>query len=201
MSVRIFDYPTSRIYLPERCDMTLDDGVRVNDNPFTGSIKTHETVGSHRWRMSVTWVPHRNQPRGEVGAFLRGIGRSNRVRMWNHARPQPLGTLTGAPTLASAAARGDLGLTIAVPGGQSGATLEAGDFFSVGGQLFEARVRAVQVGSGIDVECNPPVAQPIGVGTLVTLIRPTAVFLMLSPVLVPHTFGHSPAFSAEFREQ
>jgi hypothetical protein len=125
----------------------------VHRSPLNGTPQVVQTPGE-RWVASLVLPPvgiRRDRARARA-AFLNRItlgGVLVAVPMFD--RPLPLGTLRGAPTLASAVARHGNAFTFS--GATPGATWLAGDCFGLGGQVFEA-AEAATVGGGGQITIN-----------------------------------------------
>jgi hypothetical protein len=126
-----FDLPSS--LMPATMEWgSIKAGVQ-HRSPFNGSVESVEFPGE-RWRASLSFNLGTPDMAAQAEAFFaRVAGGSERVRLRHFLRPAPMGSMRGAPTLNASAARGDLQLLINTTG-----TLKAGDFFKVGGQLFQA---------------------------------------------------------------
>jgi hypothetical protein len=150
---------------------TIKAGVQ-HRSPFNGALESVEFPGE-RWRVSLTF--NRGTPALAAQAeafFSRVAGGSERVRLGHFLRPAPVGTMRGTPSLSAAAARGDLQLSINTTG-----TLRAGDFFKVGGQLFQCFADCTPVASVLTVPLVQRVRAPLSNGAAVTWDRPTALFI------------------------
>lgn len=96
---------------PNQCTLALRKSGLQFVSPFNGTLQAVETL-AERWAMSL------NMPASVAGVsrsafFNQWAGGVNLVPLYNFGRPQPLGTLRGAPTLATATARGDTSLALA----------------------------------------------------------------------------------------
>lgn len=108
-------------------------------------------------------------------------GRVNQLRLWNIMRPQPVGTMRGSMTLASAAAQGDLALVITAGAGQAGTTLLAGDYVGLGSGITQHLVMvmadATADGTGqITATIDVPLRDDFAGGTAVVWDYPCALF-------------------------
>jgi hypothetical protein len=181
-----FDYPDA--LMPQRMEWgSIKAGVQFR-SPFNGGIESVEFPGE-RWRVSLTLPAMKPRNAGQAEAFFaRVAGGSERVRLRHFLRPAPVGTMRGTPTLSAAAARGDLQLSISTTG-----TLRAGDFFKVGGQLFQAFADCAPVASVLTVTLVQRVRAALSSGAAVAWDRPTALF-----VCPANTFatGYSPGQAA-----
>jgi hypothetical protein len=153
-------------------------------SPFNGNVESVEFPGE-RWRASLTFSLGTPDLAAQAEAFFaRVAGGSERVRLRHFLRPAPVGTMRGSPTLNTAAARGDLQVLINTTG-----TLKAGDFFKVGGQLFQCFADCSPAGSVLTVPLVQRVRATLTVGASVTWDRPTALFICPS---MSFAAGYSP---------
>lgn len=167
----IWDLPAS--LMPQHMEWrSLKAGVQFR-SPFDGSTEGIEFPGE-RWAVSLTLPPRRAAAGGEAEAFFaRLAGGVERLRLWHVQRPQPRGTMRGSPTLQASVSRGALSLQIATTG-----TLEAGDMFGVGGQLFQAFQACTPSGGVLTVPLVQRVRAALTAGAAVTWDKPTALFIV-----------------------
>lgn len=145
--------------------------------------------GEPRWTLQL--VQPQGLFRADAGrwqALLASLrGGVNRLKAWDPAKPAPLGTLRGSPTLSGAVAKGATALPVAGSG-----TLEPGDMLQVGtgygtSQLF--MVTAAGVGGG-SISVFPPARLAFASGTAITWDKPCSYFRGMS---VSSTWQGSPA--------
>jgi len=170
-------------------------------SPLSGYTQTASLPGA-RWGWALDWGPMSLGERGAVeGILTRLSGVEHRLQLWDFKREQPLGTINRTGVTCGAAAQFATSLTLSNCGAST--TLRAGDWLSVGSQLFMVVVDATANGSGVmTVEVRHPARGAISGGTSVVLIRPTALYILSAPVL---DFGREPGdalppVSAEFVE-
>lgn len=131
---------------PRESRLVLQTNQRSHSSPFNGSEQVVDQLND-RWTASVTFPPAKLKKAGPLEAFLASMrGQTNTVGIWHFARPLPLGTLRGAPTLASPALQG---AGVVVVQSSSGATLLAGDLIGISGLLLMAQTDAVANGAGV----------------------------------------------------
>lgn len=150
-------------------------------SPYSNQIQTVDMMGDC-WTVSMDLAPGIGLAAGlAIEAFFDRLkGMANRIIKPNLLVPRNQGTMSGAPVLTSAAAQlaNTLTLTTTV-----GATVAAGDMLGCGGQLFRAMTAAAADGSGhVTFEVAPRVraAGGIAAGAVVTLVTPTAPFILTS---------------------
>lgn len=142
-------------------------------SPFNGAVETVGFPGA-RWGISMTLPPSTASTGGQAEAFFALIsGGVERVRMGHLRRPVPTGTMRGTPTLSASAARGAQSLVIATPG-----TLNAGDLFKIGSQLFMSAADCTPSGGVLTVPLVQSVRVALSSGASVLWDRPTVDFFM-----------------------
>lgn len=182
----VWDYPSA--LTPQHMEWrSIKAGVQFTSK-FNSATESVEFPGE-RWGASLTLPPCKPRDGGLAEAFFQRLaGGVERVRLGHFLRPVPRGTMRGTPTLNETISRGQLTLKINTAG-----TLEAGDFFKVGGQLFRCFQSCAPVAGVLTV----PLVQRVRVATLggadVLWDRPTALFIMPA---VSHGVGFSPGVQA-----
>lgn len=133
-----------------------------------------------QWYVIVTLPPAVLRASGRNEAFCNALaGGADTLALHHMARPQPLGTMRGTPTLAAAVAQFAKVLSVQAT---AGATLLAGDMFGIGGQLFQVQDDCVANGSGVmAVTVVNRSRKSITSGAAVVWNKPTAEFYLLDP--------------------
>jgi len=172
---------------PRTCRFTVKTNQRANAAPGGGSEQVVDMLND-RLMCSVTLGVRKHAPAAAVEAFLASFrGQVNTIKLWHFVRPEPRGTMRGAPTLATGAAQGAGSLSIQAT---AGATLLAGDLVGVGGLLFMAESDATADGAGLLVL---PIVNRVRVaqssGAAVTWDKPVAPFRLLSHTGVEYIPG------------
>lgn len=164
---------------------------QVFQSPLSGFTQTSSLPGS-RWGWSVDWGPSRSAHRQSLeGLLTRLSGREHRLQLWDMKRPRPRGTINTSGVTASAAVQ--FATTLTLNGCGASTTLLSGDWFSVGGQLLMCVVDATANGSGVmTVEFRHMLRAAVSGGAAVTLIQPTALYILESPQL---EFQRQPGFA------
>jgi hypothetical protein len=172
-------WPTSLI--PQTFSASLKKAGLQWRSPFNGTTQAVDFV-AERWVFSLTLPPKRRSDSGKVEALLMQLaGGIERVRCWHFARPQPLGTLRGTPTMTSQAVRGDTSLAVTTT---VGATLKAGDLIGAGGQVFMVASDCTADGAAhITVPVINRVRATISAAAAVTWDAPTVD--MILPAMQP----------------
>jgi hypothetical protein len=103
-------------------------------------------------------------------------GKINQLAAYDVKNPTPKGTITGAPTLTSAAAVGDTSIAITTTGTL---TMSRGDKFQLGTgaarQLFEVMVDAAAVAGALVVTVEPPSRYVQSSASAVVISQPTCL--------------------------
>lgn len=135
--------------------------------------------------------------RGVLLSYLAKLrGGANRLLLWNLAKPAPLGTMRGTPTVAATAAVNAEQVSITGTG-----TLLPGDpiGFGVGGQRVEV-VDAVTLPGLVRIE--PPLRVAVAAGTAVVWDKPLLRLIQRDPNLPnPAEKTVLPGFDVEFVEE
>lgn len=196
-----YNYPAGNAYLPGRISLRPENNNQVSVSPLNGFAQTSSLPGA-RWGWSIEWSNARAADRPLLeGMLIQLSGREHRLRLYDFKRQQPLGTINTSGVTASAAAQ--FANTITLNGCGAGATLLAGDWFAVGGQLLMCVVSATANGSGVmTVEFRHLLRAAVAGGAAVTLIRPTALYILTQSSLdFPRVGGNAePPVSADFVE-
>ena len=150
-------------------------------SPYSTQVQAIDMMGDC-WMVEMDLAPGVGLAQGlAIEAFLDRLkGAANRIILPNLRMPRNLGTMSGSPVLASAAAQ----LTNMLPISTTvGATVNVGDMLGCGGQLFRALTAGTADGSGhVTVEVAPRVRVAGGIpsGTPVIISAPTAPFILSS---------------------
>lgn len=170
-----FDHPNA--LLPESMEWASLKRAIQSRSPTTGATESIE-FPAERWQISITYPPRMHRVAGLAEAFFsRVVGGVDRVRVYNFRRPVPWGTMRGSPTLAATVTRGAQALTINTTG-----TLEAGDLFKIGNQLFQSMSDVAPVSGVLTVPLVQRVRAPLSAGAAVQWDRPTALFILPATV-------------------
>jgi hypothetical protein len=178
----------------------LVPNVRGFSSPYGGSSQALDLLGE-RWRFAIGLPACKRVDSGVREAlFAKLRGGANRVSLWHMARPVPVGTMRGAPTLASTAAQGASTISI---NASAGSTIKAGDVLGLfGGYLVMAAADATEAGGVISLTLSNRLRASVASGSVVTWNKPTAEFMLSDSGGVPiqHMPVYSPALQCEFME-
>lgn len=198
-----YAWPDGRLFTPATATLrVVDTTQRVAESSHTGDVQTTSMPGA-RWAWDFDFATDDVGQRAQIEAFVvRLSGRQHRVQLWDLKRPLPRGTINlSGVTLAASAAQFAESLQLAGCG--AGATLLAGDWLAVGGQLLMACETATANGSGVmTVPVRHMLRQAVTSGAAVTLQRPTALYIRTdSDLAMPRGPGRrQPGFALQFIE-
>lgn len=172
----ILTWPTFARAVPRNFDWSLVPNTQSFQSPLSGAVQTVEMPGA-RWKASFLLEDLIDQDAATLQAFLVQLrGRAGRFYLYNFARQSPRGTLSGTPLVNGA---GQTGNTLAIDGCTVGATLLAGDYFGVNGELKMAVAAATANGAGqMSVSFEPPLRAAPADNAPLTLQRPPATFML-----------------------
>lgn len=172
---------------------------RANSSNFDNSEQVIDLMGD-RWRLSVTLPNRSHEEAAQIEAYVASMrGKVNTSPFWHLQRPEPRGTMRGAPVLALPLFRRDPNLIVTT---EPGATLLAGDMVGCAGLLFQVAADCVADGAGqlyVPVVNRSRKAAPAG--TAVVWFRPTAEFRFLAvPAPVQYIPGYTPEITFDYVE-
>lgn len=189
-----YAWPYTRPFMALQADMWLEGTDVTERSVLGGGQQTTGRPGAH-WRMVMSLPADQPAYRQELLGFLRKLnGKEHRVSLWDfrkfgvaNAHGSPAGTIaTSGVAVKTTVAQ--FGISLVLKNCGAGATLNAGDMWSVNGQLIENCELATANGSG---EMTVLVPQRLRAQALadaaVTLVRPTALFVLASEVHGPRT--------------
>lgn len=171
---------------------------RAHSSPFGGSEQVVDLLND-RWAVNLSLRPALQANGGAADGFIASLrGMTNTVNLWHMARPAPLGTMRGAPTLIGEHAQGSATLSIQTI---AGATLKAGDMLGLPGLLLMVAADCTANGSGV---ISVPIANRLRAlvsnGTLVTWDKPMVPFRRTSRGGVGYVPGVANSISLDFLE-
>ena len=168
--------------LPVPSAMTF--GLRTNSLDFasqlSGVVQSVAMPGS-RWIATLQWAFLRRAEADRIQSLLVQMrGRTNRLVLWNVARPTVLGVGGGSPLVNGA---GQTGSTINIdglPASTSGIYI-AGDFLGIGGELKMVTATVNSNGSGqASVSFEPPLRAAPADNSAIVTTQPTAKFMLMN---------------------
>jgi len=184
----IVDYPYVGAFRPTSVEFGPITSTEAVKSILNGGVVTAEVPGK-RWRCSTVLPVARGADRAKVEGFYDSLnGQAVRVRLWHMGRlaglngpGTPAGTInvTGVTVKTNAA---QFATSVTITGCGNAKTLEGGDMLSINGQLIMNPVLATaSVGGDLVVPVTGFLRTAVTAGMAVTLIRPTALFIMSNP--------------------
>lgn len=185
-------------WAPDAFEAELRPNVLVSTSALTGAMQTVQVPGT-RWLFRLTYGNANAAEQADREAFFAELeGQANRVALYHAARPKPRGTRQTNTTLSAAAAVGAKTLSMVATTGE---TLLKGDMIGVGGQLLQVIADATAASSVLTVSVRPAVRTALSNGAAVTVVRPTADFILSSAgISVPYAGPMGSGFLVEFAQ-
>lgn len=200
----IIAMPDEDLFVPRSMDTQMVGAIQINRSPVNGAVDIVDMIGDHwQWVLDYGDRETEGDRDAQRGFFDRFRSGANLIRCWPIMRPFPRGTLRGAPTLGAAAVEG---ANVIIVVGTPGSTLLPGDFLgiplsSMGGGLTQLVEIHTATGTGT-ITCTlvAPLRKSAVGGAAVVWNKPTADFMILSPVVIPHGQVTSGGFTVEMEE-
>ena len=204
----IYEYPWIQPFIPDNIEFGPMNNTTVVQSVLNAGVQTSETPGK-RWACSLVLPATTTNDRASVeGFFDRLNGQAHRLRLWHMGRfglngnGSPMGTInTAGVTVKTAAAQFASSFTITGCG--AARTLMGGDMLSVNGQLLMMPVTGASDALGdMLIPVSGLLRNALTVGMVVTLIKPTALFILSQPDWrTTHKSGrYSPELAFDFQE-
>jgi hypothetical protein len=197
----IIDWPDT--LRPEKVDWGLFVPQAWGASVFDGSAQA-DTLGPARWFFTVTTGPLKADLVPEWEAFLQRLrGRVNLARAWDWRREAPLGVATHlvtGPKVRFDATGASLESFEWTP--STANILKAGSYIGVNGELKRLSTSASSDATGVAVlNFEPPLRALAPAGGVITLVKPTAKFMLMTERLaMPQEGARHPGFTAQFEE-
>jgi hypothetical protein len=197
----IIDWPVA--LRPASVEWGLVHSQYLGRSSFDSSVQA-QTLGAPRWAftMSTGVLRHDEVPAWE--ALIDQLdGQVNRVRCWDWRREAPLGpaTTSGGSVQVRTAATG---VTINSKGWAASVAgiLRAGSMLGVNGELKRLSVDANSDSSGhATLTVRPPMRATAPVDAVITLVKPTALFVMTTQrASMPQEGARSTGWTLSFEE-
>ena len=169
-------WPTFARATPRGLDWSLQANTQSFQSPLSQSVQTVEMPGA-RWKVGFMLENLVEADAATFQAFMVKLrGKAGRFTLHNFARPTPRGTLTGTPLVMGASQTGN---TLIIDACTVAATLLAGDFIGVNGELKMVVADATANGSGqMTLTIEPPLRSSPADNAAITLVQPTATFML-----------------------
>jgi len=172
----ILSFPVLSHATPPEIEWTQVANTQTFTSPLSGAVQTVEMPGV-KWKAT---FPLRNLTPADAAKmrafYARLRGRAGRFYLYNFAHPSPRGTASGSAFVKGAS---QAGTSLAIDGLAAGATLLAGDFFEVSGELKVVVADVTANGSGeMTLTFEPPLRASPGDNATVTLTQPKATMML-----------------------
>ncbi len=169
-----YDWPTSAPFLAARFESSYEANVFAAMSPLGGDVQVVSVPGD-RFRARVTIRAASASERADVEGFFARVRPSqslsvHRVAMHFLPRPEPLGTLRGAPQVAGSPAV--LATQATIASATDGQTVKRGDLIGFPNQTVMVTVDTVVSGGGATLTFVPPLRYALANGNAVTWNRP-----------------------------
>lgn len=198
---------TTRAFGVQEFDLWLEDTDVTVRSVLNGGQQTSGVPGAH-WRAALSFPSDKSETRLELLAFFRSLnGKEHRIalsdlRKFSAAGVQgsPVGTInTTGVTVSTTALQFATSVTLAGCG--IAKTLSFGDMFSINGQLVEA-CELTTSGAGGLMTVNIPqrLRATATAGAVVTLVKPTALFVLSAPFHGPRSNAFYEPFAVDLEE-
>lgn len=171
-----------REMLPKSLEVRQISLTQASSSPMNGAVHTYGMPGG-RWGFSVTFQKQSYAQRAVVEAWMMKLsGMEHRIRMWDMARPLPLGTINQTGVTVSVLAS-QFAETIVLANCGATRTLLAGDWFEVttstGQQLLMCTETSTSSAGGVmTVPFRHRLRGSVAAASAVVLQQPKALFIM-----------------------
>jgi hypothetical protein len=175
---------------PSEFSLDLVVSQLANASPYGGSEQVIDKEND-RWYATVSITPRTHDDAADVEAWIGSMrGMVNVFQLYHLQRPEPRGTMRGAPTAQAAAA----GQGIVRINTTAGATLRAGDMIGAAGLLLRVGAYCVADGSGLlVVPVVNRLRKALTNGVPVVWDRPSAPFrFRVQPQPISYVPGYTP---------
>jgi len=164
--------------VPDAFTLRLIPNQRAFVGPYTPTVQVIDLLGE-RWglRFDLPESSDEELSAAREAFFDRLKGQACAFSMYHYMCPYPRGTLKANTTLGASAAFLSNSLVL---NATTGLTLLPGDMLSVNSQLFRVMAKATSASSLMTVEVQGRVRAALSSGAAVTLIKPTAKFILAS---------------------
>lgn len=179
-------WPTNLV--PSAFDFGLTRQVVAHRSDLNGMTQSADML-SQFWTATMTFAPRARVDGGALEAIMNQLmGGAQKVYLWHFARPVPIGTMRGSPTLSASAAQ--FANTFSLTGCGANTTLVAGDLIGINGQIMQVAADAVaSSGGAMSITTTTRLRSSLASGASVTWNMPTARFISMD---TGSKFSYSP---------
>jgi hypothetical protein len=179
------DTATVTQMLPKSMEVQPINNTLAMSSPLNGDVTTFGLPGN-RWRVTTTFRRQTYADRAIVESWLFKLsGQEHRMKIWDFARPVPLGTINQTGVTASILAA-QFAVTMTLAGCGNTTTLKRGDWLevttAVGQQLLMNTEDATANASGVMViNFTPRLRGQVAAASAVILQKPSALYILEDP--------------------
>ena len=205
MSVKTWG--TGRAFDVAELDMWLENTDVTVRSLLGGGQQTSGVPGAH-WQAAMSFPQDSSSNRLELLAFFRSLnGKEHRIALWDlrkfsaaGVQGSPAGTInTTGVTVNTTAAQ--FASSVQLAGCGNTKTLSFGDMFSINGQLIECCELATSDAGGLMTVSVPQRLRATATaGAAVTLVKPTALFVLSAPFHGPRSSAFYEPFAIDLEE-
>ncbi len=164
-------WPTK--FFPATYSLELVPNVRLASS---GGARLSSDLKEEYWRVTMTISDQYGSSAAELEALLAKLSQNAVVLLPHFVNPVPRGTLAGTPTVAANALKYATTVDIQTT---AGATVKAGDYISIDGQLLQALSGATANGAGVlSFASVNYLRAAVTAGTAVTWNTPTLRYIL-----------------------
>lgn len=169
-----YTWPTSAPFVAARYESSYEANVFAATSPIGGGTQVVAVPGD-RFRARVTLRAATAEERADVEGFFARLRPSqslsvHRIAMHYLPRPEPSGTLRGAPQVAGSV--NVLATQATIASATNGQTIKRGDMIGFPSQTVMITADAVVSGGGVTLDFVPPLRVALANGNAVTWSKP-----------------------------
>lgn len=202
-----YAWPARAGFFPQSLDMWMLDNDIITRSVLGGGQQTGGVPGGH-WRAAFMFSKDNSDRRQDLLGFLRGLnGKEHRVALYDMRKfsaagvqGSPGGTINTSGVTLNATA-GQWATSVQLAGCGNATTLKPGDMLSINGQLIEnPELATASAGGLMTVRVPHRLRRTAVAATPVTLVKPTALFVLAEPFHGPRIKPWYEDFAVEFEE-
>ena len=179
--MNVYTWPAA--WTLEHCSIKLDPNVAGFRSQYTKSFAGIDYIGE-AFVMTGRISRARLEDGGAREAFLNRLRGVHYISAWHFARPAPIGTQRGTPSLSANVAQG--ASVLPLQGLTNGNTFKAGDMLGVSTQLFQVADDVTISGTTANVNVVNRVRKALTSGNAVVWDKPVANWLLTDPARVEY---------------
>lgn len=202
-----YTWPTREGFFPKQVDFWMERNDLVTRSVLSGGQQTSGVPGGF-WRAALMFPLDKSPVRQDLLGFLRGLnGKEHRIALWDlrkfsaaGVQGSPAGTINTAGVTLNATA-GQWATSVQLVGCGNTTTLLPGDMLGINGQLIEnPELATASAGGLMTVRVPQRLRQTAVAGAPVTLVKPTALFVLSEPFHGPRSAKNYDEFAIDLEE-